>query len=79
MKILKFKTNINSTDDVTKVTPHLDKEESISNWDIDTESEDKVLSVAGINLNPQKVEDAVQAAGFEAEVLRVLGIGGEGI
>jgi len=79
MKILKFKTNINSANDVIKVTPHLDKEESISNWDIDTESEDKVLSVAGINLNPQKVEDAVQAAGFEAEVLRVLGIGGEGI
>jgi len=77
MKILKFKTNINTEADVAKIAPLLDKEESISKWDVDTASEEKVLSVSGENLLLQKVENAIQEAGFEAETLRVLGIGGE--
>ena len=77
MKILKFKTNINTEADVAKLAPLLDKEESISKWDVDTASEEKVLSVSGENLLLQKVENAIQEAGFEAETLRVLGIGGE--
>jgi len=77
MKILKFKTNINTEADVAKLAPLLDKEESISKWDVDTDSEEKVLSVSGENLLIQKVENAIQEAGFEAETLRVLGIGGE--
>ena len=77
MKILKFKTNINTEADVAKIAPLLDKEESISKWDVDTASEEKVLSVSGENRLLQKVEHAIQEAGFEAETLRVLGIGGE--
>ncbi len=79
MKILKFKTNVKSAEEVAKVASFLDKEESISNWKIDPESEENILSVSGDNLNPQKVENAVQQAGFEIEVLRVLGTGGEGL
>ena len=77
MKILKFKTNLNTEADVAKLASNLDKEESISKWDVDTDSEEKVLSVSGENLLIQKVENAIQEAGFEAETLRVLGIGGE--
>jgi len=77
MEILKFKTNIGSKEDVSKVAPQLDKLTNISKWDVDTEIEEKVLSISGKDLNPQKVVNAMQEAGFEAEILRVLGIGGE--
>lgn len=76
MKILKFKTNINCGECVKKVTPFLDGEESISKWQVDTRSRDKILSVSGEELNPQKVINAVEKAGFKAETDRVLGIGG---
>ena len=76
MKILKFKTNIHCEDCVKKVTPYLDKEESISRWKVDTESEDNILSVSGEELNPHVVKSLVEEAGFTAETVRVLGAGG---
>lgn len=79
MKILKFKTNINCGDCVNKVTPFLDREDSISKWQVDTQSKGKILSVSGEELDPQKVINAVEKAGFKAEMERVLGIGGEEI
>ena len=76
MKILKFKTNINCGDCVNKVTPFLDREKSISKWQVDTDSKDKILSVSGEELDPAKVKNLVEEAGFKAETVRVLGIGG---
>lgn len=76
MKILKFKTNINCGDCVKKVTPFLDGEESISKWQVDTESKEKILSVSGEEVEPSKVKNLVEKAGFKAEAVRVLGIGG---
>jgi len=79
MKILKFKTNLKNQDNVSKVAPYLDNAENISNWQVDTESEDKILSVSGEKIDPQKIENALQEAGFKAEILRIVGIGGEGL
>lgn len=76
MKILKFKTNINCGDCVKKVAPILDGEESISKWQVDTESKEKILSVSGEEVEPSKVRNLVEKAGFKAEPVRVLGIGG---
>lgn len=76
MKILKFKTNINCGDCVKKVTPYLDQEESISKWNVDTETPDKILSVSGEELQPNTVKKRVEEAGFKAEVIRVQGVGG---
>ncbi|AKD05026.1 hypothetical protein POKO110462_06220 [Pontibacter korlensis] len=76
MELIKFKTNVQNQDALSKVAPFLDKEESISKWNIDTESDDKILSVSGVNLDPQTVENAVEKAGFKAEIIRVMGIGG---
>lgn len=79
MKILKFKTNIATPDQITLVTPILDEIEGISKWEIDPKTEDNILSVSGEYLNPQIVENAIQKAGFKVEVLRILGISGEGL
>ena len=76
MKILKFKTNINCGGCVKSVTPYLDGEKSISKWQVDTNSPDKILSVSGEGVEPHKVKSMVEKAGFKAEVVRVQGIGG---
>ncbi|MFD2247736.1 copper chaperone [Pontibacter ruber] len=79
MEIIKFKTNVENEEALSRIAPFLDKEESISRWHIDTESNDKLLSVSGTDLDPQRIENVVQQAGFKAEIIRVIGIGGDGL
>lgn len=79
MKIFKFKTNLHNQENVTKVAAFLDKEDNISNWQVDTDSEENILSLSGENIDPQKIENALAEAGFKAQVLRVIGTGGEGL
>ena len=76
MEILKFKTNIGSQEALAKVGPVLDGEKSISKWNVDTDGTDHLLSISGVDVDPQRVENAVQQAGYKAELIRVLGIGG---
>ncbi|QCR25338.1 copper chaperone [Pontibacter sp. SGAir0037] len=76
MEIMKFKTNLGSREEVSRIASSLDKEESISRWNIDTASEDNLLSVSGVNLDPQRIACIVRNAGFKAEIIRVLGING---
>ena len=79
MEIFKFKTNITSQEAIAQVAPFLDATTDIRRWKIDVASPDKVLSVSGENLYPSLVEQAVQQAGYRAEILRVIGIGGDDI
>jgi copper chaperone len=77
MEILKFKTTVADQHDIARIAPGLAKVEGIAHWKVTPETEENILSVVGINLDPQLVENAVKAAGFGAELLRVQGIGGE--
>jgi copper chaperone len=77
MEILKFTTNITDRKDVAMATPYLDKLEEIQTWKVDTETQEKILSIAGMNLDPQRIEKALAAAGFTAVIYRVIGISGE--
>ncbi|PTX13128.1 hypothetical protein C8N40_11350 [Pontibacter mucosus] len=76
MELLKFRTNVADQEALTKVAHYLNKEEKISKWNLDTESTDKVLSVSGTELNPQVIENAVEQAGYKAELIRIMGISG---
>lgn len=64
MTTLKFKTNINCSSCVAKATPHLNDENSIEQWEVDTRTADKVLTVSGENLDKEKVKKVVEKAGF---------------
>lgn len=66
MKTLKFKTNINCNGCVAGVTPFLNKIEGIS-WNVDTENEDKILTVETENVTQEEIIKAVKKAGFEVE------------
>ena len=69
MKDLKFKTNINCGGCVANVTPFLNKEDGICEWNVDTTNAQKVLTVSTDKLSEAEVISIVQEAGYKAESL----------
>ena len=69
MKTLNFKSNIYCTGCLSKVTPVLNEEKAIEKWDVDLESDDRILTVETSNLDAEKVKQTVQKAGFNLEEL----------
>ena len=62
-----FKTNIMCGSCIAKVTPYLNANNEIKNWEVDTQNPNKVLTVETDNLNNERVREIVQQAGFKAE------------
>lgn len=67
MGTIKFKTNINCSNCVAKVTPFLDKKEGITSWRVDTDNPDKILIVETSDLSAEDIVKTVKRTGFEAE------------
>ncbi len=65
-----FKTNINCSSCVTKVTPFLNDAEGIGQWEVDTTNREKILTVKSEGANEQEVIEAVQKAGFKIETIK---------
>ena len=61
----KYKTNLKCGGCVAAVTPHLNGENRIRRWSVDTQSPDKVLTVEGEGVGADTVERLVAAAGFK--------------
>jgi len=68
MATLKFKTSINCGNCIKSVTPFLEEVDQIKNWAVDTDNEDKILTVEG-EAAAQEIIAAVEDAGFDIEVL----------
>lgn len=67
MNTLKFKTTINCSACVAKVTPVLDAQENIQHWDVDTTNPDKILTVNSDDLDETDLVKSLQKIGFKAE------------
>jgi len=68
-KNLQFKTNINCSGCVAKVTPFLNESMNIGHWEVDTNNKDKILSVHSKGIKTEEVIQKVQEAGFKIESL----------
>ncbi len=68
MKTLKFKTNIQCTNCLAKVTPKLDEQNEIESWNVDLQDPERTLTVNTENLEPEAIKKAVLKAGFIAEL-----------
>ena len=68
MEKMQFKTNINCGGCLAKVKPFLDKVEGIEKWEVDLQSEDRVLTVEACELHPAVVEDSLKKAGFNGKL-----------
>ena len=66
METIKFKTNINCSGCVAKVTPHLNEAAGENNWNVDTANPAKILSVS-TDANESRIKEAVEKAGFRIE------------
>ncbi|MCI5091145.1 heavy-metal-associated domain-containing protein [Phaeodactylibacter sp.] len=67
MKELKFKTNINCTGCLSRVTPVLEAKEGIASWQVDLQDDDRTLTVETSDLTAEEVQTTVAEAGFSAE------------
>jgi len=67
MKTLRFKTNINCSNCLSKVTPFLNKKEGIHSWNVDTDNPDKILTVETEELEEEDILKTIKRTGFEAE------------
>ncbi|MDR1504108.1 MAG: heavy-metal-associated domain-containing protein [Prevotella sp.] len=68
-KTFTFKTNINCGGCIAKVTPFLDEVKGISNWNVNTENKNKILTVVSDGITESEVIDTVQKAGFKIETI----------
>jgi len=69
MITFKFKTNINCDDCISIVTPFLEEKEYIENWNVDTNSPDKILTVSERNITPDIIIKTIDETGFNAVLI----------
>lgn len=68
MNKYQFKTNINCSGCVAKVTPALNKVEGLVSWEVDINNPSKILTVeAEDGVGPEAVNEAVKSVGFVSE------------
>ena len=70
MTEIKFKTNVNCNHCLNKITPVLNGDKSISEWNVDLTNEDKVLTVKGENVDGNSVIESLSKIGYIAEVIK---------
>ncbi|CAG4990529.1 hypothetical protein DYBT9275_00550 [Dyadobacter sp. CECT 9275] len=66
MQTLKFKTNIKCDGCVATVTPFLNGDEHIENWQVDLQSADRVLTVT-TDQSAAEISELVKKAGYAAQ------------
>ena len=69
MEKLKFKTNINCSGCVAKVTNELNETVGEGNWNVDTSNPAKPLTVKNTDKTAEQVAAAIRKAGFKAEIV----------
>jgi len=67
MKTQKFKTNINCGNCLAKVTPILNAEARIKSWEVDLDSDDRILSIESEDMSAEDVFKTVIKSGFIAK------------
>lgn len=69
MEKIQFKTNINCSGCVAKVTPFLNSEKRIREWSVNTDAPEKVLTVETEGITGEEIKALLAVAGFRSEQL----------
>jgi len=67
MENLKFKTNINCTGCLSKVSPQLNNEKGIEEWHVDLENPEKFLTVKSNSASEEDIMNSVKKVGYKIE------------
>ena len=63
---IKLRTNLMCEGCKARITPFLDQEEKIENWNLDLNDENKVLYVEGEEISVEEVIKLISKAGYQA-------------
>ncbi len=66
MKTIELKTNIMCSSCVAKVTPNLNEVAGETNWNVDIQNPNKILTISAGDITEEEVINAVEKAGFKA-------------
>lgn len=66
MKTLKFQTNVKCGGCVATITPFLNQEKGIANWNVDLASPQRILAVETEELNSGEIVEVMKKAGYVA-------------
>ncbi|WOK08516.1 heavy-metal-associated domain-containing protein [Imperialibacter roseus] len=69
METLKFKSNIKCTGCIEKVTPFLNEAAGAEKWEVDLKNPEKILTVHAEGVTSEQISQAMQKAGYVAEVI----------
>jgi copper chaperone len=67
MDTLKFKTNIKCNNCVAKISQYLDESDNITEWKVDLENPDRILTVTGNDITGEYIKEILLKAGYKAE------------
>lgn len=70
-KNIQFKTTLNCGGCVAKVKSDLDNNEGIGQWNVDTDSSDKILTVQSDGITEDEIVAIIKSKGFKAEPIHV--------
>lgn len=70
MEQLKFKTNIKCSGCVASVTPFLNETAGDGNWSVNLSDVNRILTVEGKPEKQRAIIEAVEKAGYKAEVVK---------
>lgn len=68
-KELKFKTTLNCGGCVSKVQADFDNNEGITDWQVDTDNPDKILTINSNGISEKEVVEIINKKGFKAELI----------
>lgn len=68
-KTLTYKTNIKCNGCIATVTPFFQKNKYIKKWQVDLESDDRILTIELEDGDVSEVESLIKEAGYQAEEL----------
>lgn len=64
-----FKTNINCSGCLAKVTPFLNATDRIKDWEVNLSDRDKILNVRAEQISENEIMKIVEDAGFKIQLL----------
>ncbi len=69
MKTLKFKTNVKCGGCVATITPFLNQEKGIANWNVDLTDPMRILTVKTEQISAEEITAVLKTAGYQAELI----------
>lgn len=67
METLKFKTTIKCSGCLEKVTPRLNEEKGVENWEVDLKNPNKILTVKSEGATEEQIVTLLDKIGFKAD------------